>query len=273
MVIQRWAGQFNCPTGFIHTTHSHSSIGDAWVPVGCRQLGCMLCWRQRAMAARLSIFRHLVAHKAKFMWLWTTSVRNDFDLAQAFEDLTDVERRFRKADHMRKKRGQNHFGTWIRTWVGVYEVKQHICFSDSYEDCKPDCEWNLSWNVHSHKIVVSDDDFIGPRYRQIINGIEQPFGYHRFNEWWNIAAGTGSAHSDFEGPSESPRGGAAYLTKYLGKKSGIWGSLTPAQAHQYGAPLRGRRFLRRPRGSKPADELSEYSHCCEVRDRETCHYG
>jgi len=217
----------------------------------------MGCWRQRAMGARLSVFRHLVAHKARFMWLWTTSVRNHVDLHQAFEDLTEVERRFRKADYMRKHRGQNSFQTWIRTWIGVFEVKR----SD-----------DASWNVHSHKIVVSDDDFIGPRYKQTTNGIVRPRGYHRFNSWWKEAAHDEAAHSDFSGPSTSARGGSAYLTKYLGKKSGIWGSLTQDQAIQYGQCLRSRRFLRRPRGSKPPDPESSYNLCCEVGFEGDCRW-
>jgi len=209
------------------------------------------------MAARLEVFTHLTHHAARNMWLWTTSVRNNENLDVAFADLTTTETRFRKADHMRKTRGRNHFLTWIRTWIGVYEVKR----SD-----------DGSWNVHSHKIVVSDDNFIGPRYTQKINGIFQPRGYGRFDQWWKQAAGDQSAHSDFSGPSHSPHGGASYLTKYLGKDSGIWGSMSESEGIQFGGCLRGRRFLRRPRGSKPPAVPSAYVYCCDTVTRDSCWY-
>lgn len=209
------------------------------------------------MKARLAIFDHLTVHEAKNMWLWTTSVRNEDDLNLAFKTLSDVETRFRKADHMRKVRGRNHFGTWIRTWIGVYEVKRSK---------------DESWNVHSHKIVVSDDKFIGPRYVQKINGIFQPWGYGRFDQWWKQAAGDPSAHSDFAGPSHTPYNGTAYLTKYIGKDSGIWGSMSQSEAIQFGSCLGGRRFLRRPRGSKPPQPKSAYVFCCETVGPQDCYY-
>ncbi len=254
-LIPPWAGQFNCPTGFIHTTHSSGE--DAWVPRGCHRNGCPECWKSRAMQARLSVFAHLTHHAARNMWLWTTSVRNEDDLNTAFESLTKVETRFRKADEKRRRRGNPHMGEWIRTWIGVYEVKR----SD-----------DASWNVHSHKIVVSDDKFIGPRYTQKINGIFQAWGYGRFDQWWKQAAGDPSAHSDFSGPSHSPHAGTAYLTKYLGKDSGIWGSMSESEAIQFGSCLGGRRFLRRPRGSKPPEVPSAYVYCCDTITRESCYY-
>lgn len=210
------------------------------------------------MAARISIADHLHFHLARNMWLWTTSVRNEDSLHDAFESLTEVERRFRKADHMRKKRGRNHFGSWIRTWIGVYEVKRA---QDEGE-----------WNVHSHKIVVSDDKFIGPRYIEKRNGILQPWGYNRFNAWWKDAAADPAAHSDFAGPSHTAHNAVRYLTKYIGKTSGIWGSMSQSDAIQFGHVLSGRRFLRRPRGSKPPQPPSDFTFCCETVARESCWY-
>jgi len=208
------------------------------------------------MAVLLEIMAHLAVHQG-YMWLWTHSVRNHEDLATAFDDLGIAETRFRKADHMRKKRGGNHFGTWIKNWIGVYEVKRS-------ED--------QTWNVHAHKIVVADEPFIGPRYIERRNGLLQPWGYNRFNQWWGDAAGDPASHSDFEGPTVSPRGASNYVAKYVGGKSAIWGGLTSAEAVQYGGCLRGRRFLRRPRGSKPPKLPSDFAFCCETISPESCWY-
>ncbi len=212
----------------------------------------------RAMRARISIIEHLHYHASLNMWLWTTSVRNEDSLADSFESLSEVETRFRKADHMRKKRGRPSFSDWIRTWIGVYEVKRA-------DDGR--------WNVHSHKIVVSDDKFIGPKYIEKKNGVYQPWGYNRFNSWWKDAAQDHAAHSDFSTkPVHDPIAAVRYLTKYLGKSSGIWGSMSQSDAIQFGHVLSGRRFLRRPRGSKPPEVASEYTYCCETVTRESCWY-
>lgn len=251
--ISQYAGQFNCPTGFIHTTHSSGE--DYWVRKGCRQIGCPDCWASRAMKARLEIVNHLVHHHAKNLWLWTTSVRNSVDLPNSFEALSEAETRFRKADYMKKKRGQPNTSNWIKTWIGVYEVKRSK---------------DLSWNVHSHKIVVGSSKFIGPRRRR--GTVGSHYGYGFFDAAWKAAAQDPQAHSDFLGPSHDAISGSRYLTKYLGKDSGIWGSMSVSEAVQFGDCLRGRRFLRRPRGSKPPDVPSPYVYCCETVNRESCWY-
>jgi len=238
--IPRWSGNFNCPTGYIHTTHSSGS--DHWVRKGCRDPACPDCWHQKAMAARLQVMEHLVHHKAQNMWLWTTSVRNSPLLVNSFSDLSETETRFRKADYARRRRGSSSTVDSVATWIGVYEVKRSK---------------DKSWNVHSHKIVVGKTDRL-------------PYG--DLDRWWKQAAGDPAAHSDLEGPSKDPHSGAAYLTKYLGKDSGIWGSMSEHDALLHAGCLKGRRFLRRPRGSKPPVMASEYDYCCESIGPQDCYY-
>ncbi len=207
------------------------------------------------MKARLNIIEHLVHHHAKNLWLWTTSVENDPDLSTAFRKLSEAETRYRKANYMRLKRGSTNEKDWIKTWIGVYEVKRSK---------------DLSWNVHSHKIVVGSSKFIGPRRKSGTNGSH--YGYGFFDAAWKAAAQDPQAHSDFVGPCNDAIAGSRYLTKYLGKDSGIWGSMSVSEAVQFGDCLRGRRFLRRPRGSKPPAVASDYVYCCESVTRESCWY-
>lgn len=161
-------------------------------------------------------------------WMLTRSVRNSDDIYKADYDLKKARERFR--NHSRQgKEHEQHPWLDVKDWVGVTEIKR-----SSGRD---------GWNIHDHILISSETDRLP---------------YSDWHRSWKRAAHDGAAHLDLqrvEGDAIS------YMAAYLSK--GLWGGMTQDQAYWHRDFLRGRRFLRRKRGSSPNQVIpTGWSQCC-----------
>lgn len=140
------------------------------------------------------------------------------------------------AEHQRvasllTKHGSRYDHSWleVRDWVGMMEVKSGTG----------------GWNVHEHLLIF---------------GFGQRLDYAGWQRDWKRAANDPAAHIDLRqvGPAA-----VRYVTNYLSK--GIWGGLTSIQARIHTTVLRGRRQLRRKRGSAVPPTPKGYQKCCTDR--------
>jgi len=96
------------------------------------------------------------------------------------------------------------------------------------------------YNLHEHRLIEMKEDWL------------------EFEDWqenWN-------GHLDLQLIEHDATN---YMTKYLTK--GLWGGLTVEQAEANAPFLKGRRFMRRKRGSAPVRGPAEYEKCCLPTDQ------
>lgn len=217
----------NCPIGFAHIKPETGGYDftDLWQPIGCRAVDCIDCWRSRTNRARTSLLAQTEGWKGN-SWLLTRSVRNNDVLFTSFDDLRRTVKSYKK----RASKSEDHSWHTVGDWCGVVEVKNN--------------HKGQGWNVHEHIVVNSSLSLL-------------PYG--KFQADWKAAAGDPAAHLDLQ--KLRPKQGVNYAVKYATKNGRVWGGLKPSDALAEEQALRGRRFLRRRRGSAP-DLQSDFGMCC-----------
>lgn len=202
--------------------------------MGCHEPHCGKCWRQRVYRARISMEGQVNKWPDEsYSQLLTRSVRNSYDIAEAWSDLGKTIRSFQK----RASKHEKHPWHQVDEWVAVWELKNI----------------GNGWNLHEHMIVTST--------------LEE-LDYSGFQAAWKAAADDPAAHLDFVDLNSS-LGGVAYATKYL-TKGHCWGGLTSAQAVSISEFLKGKRFLRRKRGTAPKMPKAGGAMCCSPSNRGDC---
>lgn len=223
--------------------------GDTWVDYGCRHPACMDCWDHRCVRVRSAIKKHIDYNSAeKAVWLLTWSIRNAESIPLAYSELKHVEQKFRSQHQAKVRNGQDSVWGQVDNFVGVFEIKRGN---------------DLGWNVHSHKLITTLSPFID-------------FGH--LQKDWKKAADDDAAHLDVargrpivdsyrEGHSDLA---VSYLAPYLTKSKGIWGGMTESDAQANSDFLKGKRFLRRTRGTAPPPVKSDLVTCCIVPEEGLC---
>lgn len=173
----------------------------------------------------------------------TRSVRNVPHLDSALEDLRLCCERWRK----RAARNTNHSWHDVHDWVGVLEIKRgHLPI--------PYSRRILGWNVHEHLLICST---------------KSELDYSQWQSDWKAAAGDPAAHLDL---TLSTVNASAYLMKYMvkGGRSRVWGGMRQDTARRYSASLKGKRHLRRKRGSAPPSTNLGWTQCCKPAETGIC---
>ncbi len=124
----------------------------------------------------------------------------------------------------------------VHEWIAVWEVKKG----------------RNGWNWHEHRLMWCPE--------------EDRLDYSWWQKCWKLAAQDRRAHLDLQLVQSCAVG---YLTSYMSK--GLWGGLSIQQAWMNRGFLKGRRFLRRSRGSAPDMRLApKWKQCCMPNAEFTC---
>jgi len=199
------------------------------VPLYCHLPNCINCWRHRVSRARDSIRAQVMGwseHKTK--WLMTRSIRNHYNLKEAYREYGLARERWRDA----ARRKVSHSWNRVTDWVGVDEITNT----------------GKGWNLHEHSILLTEVERL------------------KYADWrrdWNLAVGSPS-HMDLQRLRYGSDAAVKYVTKYITKRNCLWGGLTVDQATSNMSVLRRRRFLRRKRGSAPKlpPSTTSWEKCC-----------
>jgi len=153
----------------------------------------------------------------------------------AFEELEGTRNRWRNRAYYEAKMGRHHPWSNVRDWLGVVEVKMGK---------------SGGWNVHEHLLIDC-----GP------SAFRLDFGDWNA-KWGEVAGPVLGGHSNLQKLRGVVQTGVHYVTAYL-TKGAVWGGLSVRQAWQNQDVLRGKRFVRRKRGSAPPRQKSErWERCC-----------
>lgn len=224
---------------------------ECWIEKGCNLPYCPRCWKSKIMRIRDSIGGQLWNWASGWVWMLTRSTRNCDDVWQAEADLKATRERWRK----QAERDPLHPWNLVKDWVGVTEIKRGKMADPSTSVPRPRTT-TLGWNVHDHLLIHLETNWTD---------------YGDWQRRWKLAAMDPAAHLDLQQVEKSAMG---YLTKYLSKGQ-MWGGLTISQARSIETFLKGRRFLRRKRGSAPKalvefDARGPWTECCDPLDSRSC---
>jgi len=163
-------------------------------------------------------------------------------MLQAFQELEQTRNRWRNRAYYRKKVGGYHPWNLVRDWLGVVEVKMG----------------RGGWNVHEHLLIECE-----PHIERL--------DYSDWTaKWRDVAGPVLGGHSDLQKLRNNVEVGVHYVTAYL-TKGAVWGGLSVHQAWQHRDVLRGRRFVRRKRGSAPIRIRKEkWERCCMPGHTDRC---
>ncbi len=223
-----------CHASFVHVLSRAAVEDQLWIRQVCSRHWCSPCEQLRSWRMEHRINKYMECHQPGTVWMITRSVRNDYSLQRAFDDLHEANRRF----YLYCKRRRYNPWAPIYCWIATYEIKY-----DPF----------TGYNLHQHLLVGTRNEMLD---------------YPALHDVWDTAAGY-RAHLNFK-PVWDFAGAARYISKYISK--GCWGGLSRGRAYLVRETLKGRNRITTKHGTAVATDFPRFYLCCFPPDK-MCHTG
>jgi len=246
-----------------------------FVWAGCGEVGCETCWNHRRLKTRNTVLNSLNHEsRGKTGFMLTLSVRSRSNLIDALLDLNTAWKKFRDRAAQDKRRRRGHPWRRVFRYVGVMEIKRHVCRKEGrvskkgkwIPPCKRRCALIGHYHPHFHLILT------------LVQAVDR-ISYSSLRKMWNEAAGY-AVQSDLQplGRMLKTNKAVGYITKYISKGS-FFGNLSHDDTMANRKVLKGFHFIRgyyklpQKAIKTCSDHGSRWSMCCIGQDFGICEHA